>query len=322
MLNKNYLFGIISIFLGFIISFFYNQKINTDFIKYFILITLIIYLILYFLGSSKENFEDFYHTKIYNTIEESDAFKEEEEQNYSNLSEEENNYSNLSEEEELNKKKIFYSKLSKKNRQKLLSPNLSEEEEHIILDKIIEEEQIILNKIIEEEEQRENKPDISKFIMSSPIPGGYGPLNINISYNAQNSVNEVDNNKDAKNCTSTTPSTTTSTPTTPSTTSSTAPSNSSSTTSSTESRCSNNLNSDEGRIYNNSDWIYGNNAWTNSPDYYIPTEECNAKQIPKQLSELITTKRYKENRPVSPLMINTPWSEYKSGDSGPDTYNL
>jgi hypothetical protein len=191
-----------------------------------------------------------------------------------------------------------------------LHNNLLEEENNIIEEEnnIIEEE----NNIIEEEihSTSETKPNLNKFIMNPPIPNnasGYGPLNINISYNAQNSINELDNNSEKNN---------------------------------SERNNGNEKNSDSKlkeknksknlgdfnneRIHTNSDWIYGSSAWTNEPDYYIPTKDIRKSfnEIPQPLNELINSKKYKGKTEVCPLMINTPWTEYKSGDSEPEPYNL
>jgi hypothetical protein len=150
-------------------------------------------------------------------------------------------------------------------------------------------------------------PDVNKILMENPIPssGNYGPLNINISYNAQNSVNEIDNQKNID-----------------------MPHRNQYREKQNLSKNLGNFN--DGRIYNNSDWIYGNNAWTDFPDYYIPNKNTNVlndgnypvRTISQTLNEMINTKKYKGNNEVAPLMINTPWSEYKSGDSEPEPFNV
>jgi hypothetical protein len=89
------------------------------------------------------------------------------------------------------------------------------------------------------------------------------------------------------------------------------------------------------RVYNNSDWIYGDYAWTNDPDYYIPEDDCkdDSKEtinscptvnISQPLNEMVSRRNHRRynNENICPLMINTPWSEYKSGDSEPEPYNL
>ena len=138
-------------------------------------------------------------------------------------------------------------------------------------------------------EEEESNPDIPKPVTKSsqsvPVEG-YGPLNINISYNSQNSVNELDSNKidDDDDCKK------------------------------IKRKPSKNLGKyeeDGERIHNNSDWIYGTHAWTNKPDYYIPNK-----------NEIANANKYKKNDLVCPLMVNTPWTEYKSGDSEPEPYNL
>jgi hypothetical protein len=126
-------------------------------------------------------------------------------------------------------------------------------------------------------------PDITKYLSEK-----YLPFNINISYNAQNSTNNLNNNDNIPN------------------------KHNNNTNTNTK-----NLgpigNCDSSRIYNNSDWIYGSNAWTNNPDYYIPNK----------INEISLSKlKNNNNNTVCPLEINKPWSEYKSGDSDPEPFNL
>jgi hypothetical protein len=172
-----------------------------------------------------------------------------------------------------------------------LTDDILEEEEHNIypiapLPEIVKDEQIILNN----NNKNETKyiiPDINKLLLSNPTP-----LNINISYNAQNSVNEIDNIKSGEK----------------------------------ESIKNNVKKKDEvcskGRIFNNSDWIYGENAWTNNPDFYIPDKIKHSNPLKKISQPLNEVLNKKSNNNVCPMMINTPWSEYKSGDSEPEPYNL
>ena len=142
-------------------------------------------------------------------------------------------------------------------------------------DDYLEEE----HKIYEEECPKEsvNEP-INEPIKEPPSSDiksqiGYGPLNINISYNSQNSVNELSN----------TQSTPSSTP---------PPSNPP-------------LNPPIPKLPKQ----YNNSFWTNYPNVNIPSYE--------------PTYSYKyKNNLVCPLMINTPWTEYKSGDSEPEPYNM
>jgi len=291
MLNKKLIFLLFSVFLGLLISFFYNKEFNEAFLLMSILITIIFYIIFYYLADirNKENFinnnciiEEESNTSINN--------------NY--IIEEESNPS------------INYPIIEEESN-KLIDYNYIIEEELNMSDDIIQSttniEQPTKNIIQEEQSSLNNyvKPDLNKILMNNPIPNGnpYSPLNINISYNAQNSNNELDNNKTVSE--------------------------------NKENSCMKNQNqtqtqnqnqtqtqnknlgdyNDNTRIHNNSDWVYGNNAWTNNPDYYIP------RKVPQQLNQLMNTKKNKENT-VCPLMVNTPWTEYKSGDSDPEPYNL
>jgi hypothetical protein len=154
----------------------------------------------------------------------------------------------------------------------------------------------------EEELNINNGIDINKYLMSEK----YLPFNINISYNSQNSTNNVNNDSELDQKTL-----------------------------SKNNDIERNLNNsknlgpignyENSRIYNNSDWIYGSNAWTNNPDYYIPhkKESCPDKIVNniKPINEIAFSKM-KDNNYVCPLEINTPWSEYKSGDSDPEPFNL
>jgi len=164
------------------------------------------------------------------------------------------------------------------------------------------------------------------------------PFNINISYNSQNSTNNLENNKVQ-----------TSNKETISENSNRIPYENNPPQKITkeipvkrQNKCNKNLgtyNYSDSRIYNNSDWIYGNYAWTNEPDYYIPEESnyelprpakkdissynnCPSIPISQPLNKLISSKNFKNNGNVCPMAINTPWTEYKSGDSEPEPFNL
>jgi hypothetical protein len=153
--------------------------------------------------------------------------------------------------------------------------------------------------------------------MSSGLSEKFLPFNINISYNAQNSTNNLNsNNNDDK------------------------PNNDDNKQNINIKKINKNINEenisknlgpigncDNSRIYNNSDWIYGSNAWTNNPDYYIPphkTESCPETVITNVKNPIneIQFSKFKENKNVAPIIINTPWSEYRSGDSDPEPFNL
>ena len=287
MFNKNYLFIFISILLAFIISTFYNKNMDINFLMIFIVLSLFFYIVFYYLGSSRESYTD------YNNLYENSFYS------YDNF----NNHilrDNLEEseyiEEEIHHKEYKHN-LPKK---KLENHQIEEETSNVTPSQIKEEE--VNNKIV--------KPDINRILLENPISKTATPLNINISYNSQNSINELNNNdkKNDKDCKA-------------------------NNNNDNNKNNSKNLGSycDNSRVYNNSDWIYGSNAWNNDPDYYIPNKGCNnkydkdnncVKEVPQPLNELINTRKYKENKNVCPLMINTPWTEYKTGDSEPEPYNL
>jgi hypothetical protein len=330
MLDKKNIFIIFSILFGFIISYYYNREFNIKFILLLVIISLIFYILFYYLGNikSKENYNNYYNNNFINNkfINGSlnnipEEYNQEEGEilsNIKNLLEEESNTteqeSNTTEQEsnttEQESKKLYE-----------IRDNLLEEEVlnkvHNLIQKKINEETI-------EEEIKTNpqtassttptsqtQPDINKFVMNPLIPNntsGYSPLNINISYNAQNSVNELDNNEknigdEKNNCNK----------------------NNNIRKELKENIKSKNLGDfNNERIHTNSDWIYGSHAWTNEPDYYIPNKDIRKSfnEIPQPLNELINSKKYKGKTEVCPLMINTPWTEYKSGDSEPEPYNL
>jgi len=301
MFNKNYLFIFISILLAFIISCFYNKNIGLNFLMIFIVLSLFFYIVFYYLGSTKESYADYddynkFYTNNYNTY---DDFNNHILRDH--LEESENV------EEEINQKRYKNNFLKK-----YLENQQIEEELNNVYPSQIEEEVSNINpqQIQEEVNKIPYKPDINKILLENPIDKTISPININISYNSQNSINELDNNEkkndiDYKPYRDNT----------------------------NNKNKSKNLGSycDNSRVYNNSDWIYGSNAWTNDPDYYIPNKGCSNKyekdnncitEVPQPLNELINTRKYKENKNVCPLMINTPWTEYKTGDSEPEPYNL
>jgi Ca2+/Na+ antiporter len=303
MFNKNYLFIFISILLAFIISTFYNKNMDITFLMMFIILSLFFYIVFYYLGSTRESYSDYnrfyknnYHSYdnlnnhiLRNTLEESEHI-----------------------EEEIHQKEYKYNPPKKY----LETQQVEEETSNSNPQQIKEEEEnnIPYNEIV--------KPDINKIFLENPISKTASPLNINISYNSQNSINELDNNekKNDKDCKY-------------------SNDNNNNNNNNNNNKNNNNKNNsknlgsycDNSRVYNNSDWIYGSNAWSNDPDYYIPNKGCSNKyekdnncitEVPQPLNELINTRKYKENKNVCPLMINTPWTEYKTGDSEPEPYNL
>jgi len=355
MFDKNYIFIIASIFLGILISFYYNRDLNIKFLYYFIIISISLYIIFYLLGRSntEEAFADYYsnnkfiNNKFYNV---DGKFINEEQHIRDSLDDEDHlihqGGTHIPQEEHHIQQEEHHIP-----QEEHLMHHIPQEEHHV------PQEENLMHHVPQEENityppsQRDilSSPDISRYTL--PNSGISGPLNINISYNAQNSMNELTESKSKPNHKSEIIS--------------------------EQSRNIGNIDYiDSSRIYNNSDWIYGTHAWTNEPDYYIPQKDLvnsgpiqslmnpgsiqnllNSKPVqnimkmpikdlinskPVQniintpIKDLINSKpvqnlinsRLSNPRttgttgPVAPLMINTPWSEYKSGDSEPEPFNL
>ena len=417
MFNKNKLFISISILVGFVISYYYNKIINTNFILMFITTSIILYILFYYLGNIRESYTDYYNHQLYESNDSSYPkinslnnentntnyklgnslysfleymknqleAEEEEDKEYQRMYKQETKTNSKlsdslysftkyikkleSEEEDKDYHKMYNGKKKSSINDKLgnslnslfgyMKKQLQEEEGekqtkindklgdslNSFLDymkKLEEEEEVSEENKSEEENKTEEenkseeedkannsslsfldymkkldeckkelkekknkedstnyqKPDINKLVMSSPTPSS--PFNINISYNSQNSINELDNDKESSHKENI------------------RKNNSNHNLQSNDSK---NLGKvgDNTRVYNNSDWIYGDSAWTNNPDYYIPEE---VRIIPqKPLNEWAKTMQQK-GKTVCPLMNNMPWSEYKSGDSDPEAYNL
>jgi hypothetical protein len=311
MTNKEYLFIFFSIFIGFIISYFYIKEFNETFIILFLLIILLLYIFFYYLGNI-ENKEKFSNTIIRDSIKDID-----EETNYIQknncpcpIPSEESSYIIHKEIHNSVEEEKYHIPVEENIPQNIpqniiFKENLPQEEEENVLSYVDTEYSELNNlKIPNYLSNNENTPDLNNYILKNPIP-----FNINISYNAQNSVNKINNKNEEPELSSTTPSKTPSK--TPSNTPSNAPFNAPCNSQQTF-QTKNLGNNSDGRIYNNSDWIYGDFAWTNNPDYYIPINDI---KIAQPLNELINTKKYRNNNMVSPVILNTPWSEYKSGDS-------
>ena len=309
----NYIYILFSFLLGFTISFFYERKFNMKFIIMSLLISLILIILFFYLGNNKkENFDNYYYDKLhdlqnkynnsYNTEETQDTEDTEDtEDNIENRTLPEHNFN-------IHKEPRF----EQDDTQNLTENNNTEEEETL-------NQSTNNNSNTEEEETKYfPKPHTNSLSMMYDKM----PLNINISYNSQNSTNNLDNNKVVANGIEN-------------------GSNKNGNGKMPKKKCNKNkgtYNYSDSRVYNNSDWIYGDYAWTNEPDYYIPGDDCDEDKphpkntinscptvnISQPLNEMVSARNYRKfnNENVCPLMINTPWSEYKSGDSEPEPYNL
>jgi len=291
-----------SLFLSFLINYYYIRKFNTTFFFYFLVVFAVFFLLFYFLAfphreGITENFSDDSGGVI------GSSYTEEEEEIM--LKEEDENEEKEDDEEE-------------------------EEEEKEKEDEMEEEE-----KEDEMEEEEELQNDLNSWdglgngwengwgmsmMRSNEGCNSYGPLNIknvNISYNGNNTINEMDDlemkdeackkkdkkkNRDTEN----------------------------------QKYMSDNPSS---RIYDQSDWIKSYTAWSDAPDYYIPRKtdeeedgnddenqdrENEIKRIKKRNldNEIYASYKYNEKCSVCPLLAEQPWSVYQSGDKEPMGYNI
>ena len=272
MLNRNTLFLLVSIILGFIISYYYNKKINESFLMIFILVFLIFYLLFSLLGYEREK-EYFENYILRDYLEDF----------------------NIQEEEKSIKNKINFKRRSDRSRPERTRPEKKQVEKKQVEKKQLNREKKQVNKkdaATNKDMNQIKKNDEQNKSIQIPQDqlGKGGPININISYNAQNSVNKIDTNDKS------------------------------------DQNSSRNLGDFPGtRIHDNKDWLYGSNAWTNQPDYYIPGDylKNSFEKIPQALNELRNADSYRRNKNnVCPLQVNVPWTEYKSGDSEPEPFNL
>lgn len=320
MINRNYLFIITSIILGLIISYYYNSTFNKDFYLLFIMTSVIFYILFYFLGSNNktqihENYDNYNTDNLLNNINWEDKEVKKLLQNIQHLDNQDyveqminNKYHLYQEEEEEEHPHLKYI-INKE-----LKQTVEEEEQtyHPTTTTPTQEESTFPISLVPTsesgtgvpEEESFTKPNLNNIVLPNLVgKEGYGPLNINISYNSQNSTNTL--NDGISN-----------------------PPNSEDSYKLTHpiKKPSKNLGpiSDCSRIYNNSDWIYGSNAWTNDPDYYIPGKDCPASIVSNGRPPLneIAMKNFENTNDVCPLEINTPWSQWKSGDSDPEPYNM
>lgn len=296
MMNKMYLFIITSIILGLIISYYYNNNFDKIFISMFIMITIIFFILFYFLGN-KENIEY-------------ERFSNQTHQLMTNI---ENEHFNLQQLHGV----LNEIDTEEENMHHVIHPE--EEQMHHVIHP--EEEEHTHHVIHPEKEKHKhhtkhhNKypitlvPTDDKDKTSKDISEGYGPISINISYNAQNSTNNLSDGIHESDTNNSTKSPDT---------------NNKDKDKDRKSKNLGPIHNDSSRIHNNSDWVYGSNAWTNDPDYYIPTKNCPSTIVPvdpKPLNEL-AMRKLEGNNEACPIEVNVPWSQWKSGDSDPEPFNL
>jgi hypothetical protein len=418
MIQKNFIFILTSVILGFLISYYYTKKINKEFLILFLIVFIIFFTLFYFLGNTieKKTVENFYEDDHndddedeYEIVEEElleevdknkddeDDDEDEDENDYDIIEEEileevdkndnENNYEEklvdilveeFEEEEQYTFKKpsIYTTKSStpkynkeiinqeEKNKYIILPPpppktasskieltkaqltspkaQLTSPKAQLTLPKI-ESTKVELPKleptVITRMPEQKTKDMNEKKTIETP----YGPLNINISYNSQNSINEIENGisssknkkfntsidkennlekkKDINLMPSQTfiPTTSSSFQTTPSQTTSfqTTPLSISTNTTPTPEQ---NKNLGLYKINNIKDWIYGTTAFTNNPQ-----KEYNGIQsqdyIPKK-NNLKNAVSYNDDKSIYPFTINNKSNKIEDSNFNPLPYNL
>ena len=322
---------LISIILGFIISYYYNRNFKGPFVLYFIISSIVLFILFYFLGNCKSDVENFANNPKKNIPSEEYNYRRKrinipsEEYNYRskriNVPSEEHNYRHQRKHipsEEYHTSSEEHHIPSEEHHTPSEEHHTQSEEHHIPSEEHHYNKQnkhLISGKYAHLEEEDTISSHTPSNIQQTPLQpncgtSGNNPVNINISYNSQNSVNELDNNE----------------------------------TKSMKTPISNNNNVSEqigkkytnrnlgpinppnddsvgSRINTDGDWIYGKQAWTNNPDYYSP-EEYIKQTYKKGWNEMTEANKYRKNTDVCPLMANVPWTEYKSGDSEPEPYNV
>jgi hypothetical protein len=318
MLNKIFLFMLISIILGFIISYYYNRNFKGPFVLYFIISSLILFILFYFLGGCKNDVENFANKNIKKIVQEV-IKKETQEEEHHHHQEEEHHYKHhiQTEENDIPSEEHYYTKHNKHNKHHIQTEehDIPSEEHYYTKHKKHDKHLTSGNYAHIDEESNKIGPIPDNLLnpLSNPplstSTNGNNPININISYNSQNSVNELDNNESRSMKIPET--------------------NNNSLRNSGKKYINRNLgpinppNDDSvgSRINTDGDWIYGKQAWTNNPDYYSP-EEYIKQTYKRGWNEMTEANKYRKNTDVCPLMANVPWTEYKSGDSEPEPYNV
>ncbi len=332
------IFLFISILLGLTISYFISNKLDMSFYTRFVLITIVLFTIFYYLGKPQDSSEHFR------------SFEE-------MLSEEEEGDENRllplvkqQQEEEGDENKILpIVKKTEEPKKPLESKKpknqITEEEEGRNKPRPSSKPRNIFLTISEEEE--EERPTTFTHVMDNVLSGApttgsaYGPLNIHISYNSQNSSNEIGTSDGFTSESTSKKSSPTSSWSAPNQNGYRSTSSSNNKSDSCDSKTEGyNYDNYKSRVKPDNDWMYGSMAWTNSPDYYIPNDkndkipndrnnlynqgfyndlenignQQNVESISQAQNEIYAKMNYREQKNVCPMMVNNSWSEYMSGD--------
>lgn len=317
MVNQLYLNILISLIIGFSISYYYLQKINLKFLFYSVILFLISYVILHCLGPK-------------NTIE---SFHNEENKDEENKDEEgidiDNELNN-----EMNDELFNEEDFQEENIQEMEETNQIEEienQEEFIRNAIEEEElEEDINEELKNEEEEDNSIDNKKIVKNKLLqqnlfnkaisgnnnqfnPGiGIGVSPVNIYINGEKvGVDKFKNNKEKSNKNHD---------------------------DNDLNKCEDNYYKKASRIHNNSDWVYDKKEWCDDTYNYdkkcgsdnnlLPCAQPEVNKIPQTLNNLINTKKNDKNSEPCPLDVNKPWSIYKTGDDKekneiiPEGFNL
>ncbi len=284
MINQNYSNILFSCLIGFIISYYYIKQIDHVFLFNFILISLILFIILHYLGP--KNIEFF------------ENGEEEEMSDIDKLRAQCSDLDKMDEEEQL---------LKTEEEKSSMDEELSSQEEYIrnSIEEDLTEEELR----VEEEKKETPRSKISDLLSDSAgalkdlagtqgntqiNPGigvGISPVNIYINGEKGLSVNGNNGGKD-----------------------------NSKKDNNTNESCSSNYYKNASRIYNNSDWVNATNSYqhekynydkmspcsgnNNSDNYLLPCIQPEANKIPQTLNNLMNTKKAQNNGEACPIVIN------------------
>ena len=320
MVNQLYLNILISLIIGFSISYYYLQKINLKFLFYSVILFLISYVILHCLGpkntiesfNNEESIEidnelnDKLKNKINDELKNEEDFQEENNQEM----EEVNQMEEIENQEEYIRNAIEEEELEEETFKELKDKELKDEElKNEEEDNSIDKEKIVKNKLLQQ--NLFNKAISGNNNQFNPGIGiGVSPVNIYIN-GEKVGVDKFKNNKEKSNKNHD---------------------------DNDLNKCEDNYYKKASRIHNNSDWVYDKKEWCDDTYNYdkkcgsdnnlLPCAQPEVNKIPQTLNNLINTKKNDKNSEPCPLDVNKPWSIYKTGDDKekneiiPEGFNL
>jgi len=331
MIQKNFIFILTSVILAFLISYYYIKKMDKQFLILFVIVFIIFFTLFYFLGNKieKKVFENF-EQEEYEIVEEYEEDEEEYYDKYNTIMVEEE-YEEDEEEDTHNKSTINKSIIHQEEHNTVPHQEHHEEQHHPMSEEHHSVHQEEMNKyvilpppppqvtpMLTKKQKIKSKPKAPKptpkpvekkpHDKKKTIDTPYGPLNINISYNSQNSINEIENgissNKHKKFNTNI----------------------------DKENKLKKNKNEETNKgklndknlglykINNNKDWIYGNKAFTKNPEKPY-TGVQSEDYIPKK-NNLKNAVSYNDDKSIYPYTINNQSDQLANSNFNPLPYNL